>query len=193
MVLNLPAASLMIPAIAASFGVVYAMRALAGRASTARILASGKAVTKLVVSGNDYLITAAIDPVVRLDSDPKGAAQLVNELRDAWKTAEASSANEKVAVIAALRETAANFPTTDGGVDQVRRDLAGIRRSLATLDAAQRELDATTSTADLADPPEPPPSLGLLRASSESISEDVEVVREVTNEQRSRRTPRATP
>lgn len=109
-VLNLPAASLMIPAIAASFGVVYAMRALAGRASTARILASGKAVTKLVVSGNDDLITAAIDPVVRLDSDPKGAAQLVNELRDAWKTAEASSANEKVAVIAALRETARTSP-----------------------------------------------------------------------------------
>lgn len=192
-VLNLPAASLMIPAIAASFGIVFAMRALAGRASTARILASGKAVTKLVVSGNDDLISAAIDPVIGLDSDPKGAAQLVNELRDVWKAAEASSANEKIGVIAALRETAANFPTTDARVDQVRRELAGLRRSLATLDAAQRELDATTSTADLADPPKPPPSLGLLRAASESISEDIEVVREVTNEQRGRRTPGAAP
>ena len=115
-VLNLPAASLMIPAIAASFGIVLAMRALAGRASTARILASGKAVTKLVVSGNDDLISAAIDPVVGLDSDPKGAAQLVNELRDVWKAAEASSATEKIGVIHPGRRPAgARRHHLDGG------------------------------------------------------------------------------
>lgn len=95
---------------------VAAARSIAGRASTARVLQAGKAITKLVVSGNDDLIEAAIDPVLAFDADPKGAAGLVNELRDAWRAAEASTANEKDSILAALRTTAENFPDTDAGV-----------------------------------------------------------------------------
>lgn len=46
---------------------------------------------------------------------------------------------------------------------------------------------ASTSTADLADPPEPPKSLGLLRAASEAITEDARVVLEVAEEQSARK------
>ena len=181
----------MLISVLASVVAVMSMRRLAEHASTARRLTTGKAITKLVVSGNDELIEAAIDPLIGLDSDPAGAAHLVNELRDAWREAEASNANEKSRIIAALRETAEHFPVTDADVAQVRRELAEMRRSLESLTRAQRELDAVTSTANLADPPTPPASLGLLRAASESIAEDARVVAEVAGEQRARESLRS--
>ncbi|NHB84442.1 hypothetical protein G7085_07030 [Tessaracoccus sp. HDW20] len=181
--LQMPAV-LMLPSVIVSVVLVVLMRILAGRAVTGRILIPGKAIASLATSGNDDLIDAAIDPVIRFDSDPAGAAALVDELRDAWAAAEASTANEKASIIAALRATAANFPTTDEAVRQVRGELAVMRRSLEALDTAQRALDATTSTAAMADPPAPPASLGLLRAAAESIAEDARLVSEVADETR---------
>lgn len=62
-------------------------------------------------------------------------------------------------------------------------------RSLTALDAARRELEAATSTADLADPPTPHASLGLLRAAAESVTEDAQIVRDVSREATTRRDP----
>lgn len=190
-VLQQPALFALLFGLMVGIGAMAALRLLAGRATTTRFLPPGKAITRLIACGNDELIEAAIDPVLALETDPKGAPQLVNELRSAWAKAKTSRANEKTAIITALRETAENFPTTNAGVEQVRRELADVSRSLESLTKAQRELDAITSTAHLADPPEPPASLGLLRAVSESIDEDARVVREVAGEQRARQLPDA--
>lgn len=168
-------------------GAIAGLRYAAKGSTTARFLPRGKAIRALVTSGNNDLIKAAIQPVIGLDSDPRGAANLVAEINEAWEMAEASSATEKQGILAALRETAKNFPTTDDGVSQVRQEVAALRQSLKALDSAQRALDATTSTADLEDPPAPPKSLGLLRAASQTINEDAQVVLEVAEEQRARR------
>ncbi len=174
---------LIVPIVVATTLGVLGMRVLARRATTARRLDRGKAIRQLVLTGNDDLIEAAIGTVIAMDSDPRDAARLIAELDDAWQAAERSSATEKAGIIAALRQTAADFPTTDDGVAQVRKELAVLRRSLAALDRAQQALDATTSTADMVDPPQPPASLGLLRAASQGITEDAQVVLEVAEEQ----------
>lgn len=187
--LDLPVFFAVVSALIASTAAVFAMRGLASRACTARYLDRGKAIRGLVTSGNEDLIDAAIGQVVAFDTDPKNAGRLVAELNDAWRAAMQSSASGRSEIIAALRRTAEDFPTTDDAVEQVRRELAGVRRSLSALEKAQRALDASTSTADLADPPEPPESLDLLRAASQTLIEDAQVVLEVAEEQRARRGP----
>lgn len=160
----------------------FLARPLAARATTARRLDTGRAIGALVATGNDELIAAAIDTVISFDVDPAGAVDLVAELDAAWRAAEASSVHEKAGVIAALRDTAAHFPTTDGQVATIRSELRSMRRSLASLDTAKRELDAATSTADLLDPV-PPRGIDALRAATQAIEEDAEVVRAVADEQ----------
>lgn len=162
---------------------VFGARWVAPKLSTARYLYRGRAITAPVRTDNPDLIAAAIGTVIEFDVDPEGAAKLIAELDVAWRLAAASTAHEKGPILAALRQTAESFPTTDDGVRQVRQELAAVRRSLGLLQAAQRQLDAATSTADLADPPEPPASIGLLRAAAQSLEEEAELVSEVAQEQ----------
>lgn len=165
-------------------GLVHVARWLAARATTARLLPRGKAISRLVASANDELIDAAIGGVIAFDTDPVGAEQLVGEIDAAWSEAQRCMPGEQSMIISALRETAADFPTTSRQVEQVRSELGEVRRQLASLAAARRELEAATSTSALADPPEPAPSVGRLRAAATSLAEDVTVVREVAQEQR---------
>ena len=163
--------------------VVFGARRLARRTVIARRLSKGTAVGQLIRTSNDELIEMALPVVIQVDHNPEGAAALVAELDDAWRRATSSTAHEKGSILAALRATASAFPTTDEAVAQVRSELLGVRRSLAALESAQRELDAAISTQGLSDPAPPPASLGLLRAAAESVAQDAQVVREVAREQ----------
>lgn len=163
-----------------AIGAVIGAHLFTRRVTTARRLFPGKAITSLILTQNDELIAAAIDTVIGFDTDPEGAADLVAELDAAWLAARACSAPEKDAILNAFREVASSFPTTGADVRQVRREIASARVSLAALTAARGELDAAISTAELADAPR---SLDALRAATQALDEEIEVVRGVTQEQ----------
>lgn len=160
---------------------VLVARQVAAKATTARRLDQNRAITALLATANDELIEAAIDAIIAFDEDPQGTLPLIAELDSAWRAAAGSAAHEKSSVIQALRDTAAHFPTTAAEVHKVRIELRTLRRSLASLDAAKRELDEATSTADLADPSA---STEALRLVAMGLDEDAAVLREVAKEQR---------